>query len=83
MYSRIVYSQFHVSVLQRTAKIKELQNLYQALHKHVVNFLKIFNIDGTIYYVYEYMDISLRNIASLKACLKYFDLNLMCKIINQ
>ena len=80
--SGAAYNQLHVSILQKSMDTTELRSLRGFSHKHIVDLLDIFHANGTVYYVYEYMDVSLRNIASLTARLSYHELGLACKAVS-
>ena len=76
------YGQLHVSIQQRTTETREIQSLRRFTHRHIVDLLEVFNSNGTVFFMYEYMDVSLRNIASLKARLSYSELGLACKAVS-
>ena len=73
----------HVAVKERKIDTDEPRPLRIFSHEHIVSLLEAHVSSKTIYFVYEYMDVSLRHIASLTKRLNYHELGLACKAVGR
>ena len=76
------WQQLHVAVKQRQIVQGDDQHLRHVSHKYIVNLLDACLVLDTLYLIYEYMDVSLRNIASLTKKLSYSDIGTVCKSVS-
>ena len=76
------YQQLHVAVQQRQIESGDAQRLRHFSHNHIVNLLDACLVSEDLYLVYEYMDVSLRSIASLTKKMTYQDIATVCKSVS-
>ena len=76
------YQQLHVAVQQRKIEPGNAHHLRHFSHNHIVNLLDACLVSEDLYLVYEYMDVSLRSIASLTKKMSYQDIATVCKSVS-
>ena len=77
-----MYAQQQVAIKERKCHAQELNRIIVKSHEHLVRLFDIFFEDEIVDLVYEYMDVSLRNIASLPERLSSPEIAMVCKAVR-
>ena len=76
------YQRLHVAIERRQHEAGEVRDLRHVSHQNIADLLDVYLSSTDLYFVYEYMDVSLRNIASLTRSLSHSEIGIACKAVG-